>query len=194
MKTQTTPLSARPAGAAVLGLHRHASPHLDSAQLVEYLRTGTIHPLAKGDTKLQVEAKLGPPDSWKGQKPDYAWNGPELWDFHDSYAWHYNSLCVTFPDPLLAGLPGISLNYHTEIFGSVRFSPPFTGLPPLNFTIQDLLGMFERHKIHYKDVRPDRIEGIVLVTEGGIAAVSYGGNCTSKAPITYLFPHAFKST
>jgi hypothetical protein len=162
---------------------------LDSPQLVEYMRTGSIRPLAKGDTKSQVESKLGPPDSWKGHGPDYCWEGPYLSDFHDSYAWHYGSLFVVFPDAPICLLPGIHLNYYTQVFGPVRFSPPFAGLPLVTFTIRELINMLRRHNVQFEDVRPDMAESLILISEGGIAARSLGGDCSPEAQIIELFPH-----
>jgi hypothetical protein len=132
------------------------------------------------------------PERWKGQFPDYAWGGPEILDFHESCSWFYGSLCVRYPDPSVSGLPGISLNYNTQVFGPVRFSPPFTDLPLVNFTIRELIDMLDRHGVRFEDVRPDRTEGLVLISEGGVAAASLGENCSPKAQIVYLFPHDFK--
>jgi len=73
----------------MLGAHR-----MQSSLLAEYLRTGTIPPLAKGDSKRQVGAKLGPPDDWKGRIPHIGWEESPFADFHDSWAWHYGSLCI----------------------------------------------------------------------------------------------------
>jgi len=166
---------------------------MDSPLLIEYMRTGTIRPLAKGDTKNQVESKLGPPDDWKGRIPHIGWTGPPLTDFHDSWGWHYGSLCICFPEPFLYGLPGVSLDY-TEITKPIHFPHPFTDLPSSSFTIRDLIDLLEHHGVEFEDLRPDRVEGLILTSEGGVAVTSRDRNCSPKALVGYLFPHEFKRT
>jgi hypothetical protein len=165
---------------------------MESSLLLEYLRTGTISPLAKADSKRQVESKLGKPDDWKGRVAGIGWEGPPFADFHDSWAWHYGSLCVCFPHPQLHGLPGIHLDY-SELLKPVRFAPPFTDLPSSTFTISELIDLLRSHDIQFNDLRPDRFQGLVLVSEGGVAVSSRAGYCSSSAHVTYLFPHEFRS-
>jgi hypothetical protein len=100
-------------------------------------------------------------------------------------------LCVCFPDPSLNGLPGISLDY-TDVLKPIRFPGPFSDLPAAPFTIQELIDMLDRHGIQFDDSRPDRVEGFVLTSEGGVAASSRGGNCSPKARVAHLFPHEFE--
>ena len=40
---------------------------MQSRLLIEYMRTGWIAPLKKGDSKEVVETKLGAPEDWKGR-------------------------------------------------------------------------------------------------------------------------------
>ena len=165
---------------------------MHSSLFLEYMRTGTIPPLAKEDTKSEVESKLGPPDDWKGRIGGIGWEGPPFADFQDSWAWHYGSLCVRFPDPSLYGLPGISLDF-SDIFKPIRFLAPFGDLPSASFTIRELIDMLRSHDIQFEDLRPDRVEGLVLVSEGGVAVTSRGGDCSPNARVTYLFPHEFNA-
>ena len=72
---------------------------------LDYLRSGTIAPSSKSDTKSDVEAKLEAPDDWKGRISGFGWDGPLLTDFRQSWAWHCGSVCIAFPDARLSGLP-----------------------------------------------------------------------------------------
>src|SRR5258708_5232456 len=125
---------------------------MDSSQLLEYMRTGTIRPIEKGDSQNLVLSKLGPPGDWKGRKPDFAWDGPELLDFRDSDTWFYDSLTVRFPHPSRKRLPGICLNYNAQVW-PIRFSHPFTDLPLVQFTTRELIDMLDRHGVQFEDVR-----------------------------------------
>ena len=164
---------------------------MQSSLLLEYMRTGNITPLKKGDSKSEVEGKLGAPDDWKGRVGGIGWEGQLLTDYHDSWAWHYGSLCVRFPQPELYGLPGISLDY-SEILQPIRFATPFTDLPPTSFTTRELIDLLRHHDVQFEDLRPDRIEGLVLISEGGVAVSSRRGDPSPKAQVSYLFPHEYK--
>ena len=52
--------------------------------------------------------------------------------------------------------------------------------------------MLESHDVGFEDLRPDRGEGLVLTSEGGVAVASSGGNCPPQARVAYLFLHEFK--
>jgi hypothetical protein len=166
---------------------------MQSSLLLEYMRTGNITPLKKGDSKNEVEAKLGAPDDWKGRRGGIGWEGPLLTDYHDSWAWHYGSLCVSFPQPELYGLPGISLSY-SDVLKPIGFPPPFTALPHACFTLRELIDLLREADVQFSDNRDDRDArdaGAVIVSEGGVGVFTLHGNCSPKAQVTHLFPHEF---
>src|SRR5690242_12992820 len=160
---------------------------MESQLLLEYMRTGAIAPLKNGDTKEEIEAKLGAPEDWKGRRGGIGWKGRLLTDYHDSWAWHYGSLCVSFPDPSCEGLPGIGLDLG---FGGsshpVRFLPPFSELPQTPFTLGELTQLLDKHGVHYKRDR----EGL-WVSEGAIGALTSDGSCSPGKQIVYLSPRLY---
>jgi hypothetical protein len=154
---------------------------MHSSSLVEYMRHGTIAPLVKGDSKRDVEAKLGPPEDWKGRVGGIGWDGPLLSDYHESWAWHYGSLCVTFPDVNLYGVPGVSLSYST-ILKPIRFPSPFSELPPSPFSIEQLADLLRRYDVRFD--QPEAGESYNLLSAGGIAVVAQRGICEYFHPNT----------
>ena len=158
---------------------------MQSQLLIEYMRTGAITPLKKGDTKSQVESKLGAPDDWKGRIAGIGWVGSLFADYHDSWAWHYGSLCVCFADPRISGPPGISLSY-SDALKPIGFPPPFAELPQNRFTLRDLIDLLRSHDVRFNDNRGDREFGSVLVSEGGVGVVTLHGDCSPKAQVLYL--------
>jgi hypothetical protein len=164
---------------------------MKSRLLVEYMRTGAITPLKRGESKREIEAKLGPPDDWKGRVSGFGWVGPLLTDYHDSWAWHFGSLCVRFPQPELYGLPGISLSY-SDVLKPIGFPPPFAELPQTCFTLRELINLLRGHKIQFNDYRGDREAAGVLVSEGDIGVGTLHGNCSPKSRVTYLWPYEFR--
>ncbi len=155
--------------------------------LVEYMRAGVIAPLNKGDGKEVVEAKLGAPEDWKGRRGGLGWVGPLLTDHRDSWAWHYGSVCVTFPDAALQGLPGISLDLG---FGDpstpFRFPAPFAELPETPFTLQDLVEQLDEHGVRHRCHRAG-----LWVSEGDIGIVTSDGQYSPSARVIYLAPHPY---
>lgn len=168
---------------------------MQSRLLIEYLRTGTIPPLEKGDTKGEVEAKLGLPGDWKGRQRDFAWSGSPLTNPHDSWAWHYGSLCVTFDNPCYPRLlPGVSLNYHYAGIGTpVFFSPPFSELPQALFTLRDVIELMRDREIQFQDYRDNREREAILVSEGGIGITTRAWNVSPKAQVNHLFPCKYEA-
>jgi hypothetical protein len=75
---------------------------MQSQLLLEYLRTGTIAPLKKDDTKATVEAKLGVPSDWKGRVAGIGWQGPLFIDFRES--WHGTTVLFALGLPILISM------------------------------------------------------------------------------------------
>jgi len=169
---------------------------MQSSLLVEYMRTGAISPLKRTDTKRGVEAKLGAPLDWTGREGGIGWTGPLLTDFHDSWAWHYGSLCVGFH---LSGwkywTPGIRLDY--SINEPIIFPPPFEELPQQCFTLGELIELLRVHDIAFEDNRTDRAQkpGIfekpVIGSEGGVAVATLHCNDSSNAEVIRLYPYKY---
>ncbi len=176
----------RPKPEAQAGRNRH----MQSQLLVQYLRTGAISPLNKSNSKGDVEAKLGPPDDWKGRTGGIGWEGPLFTDFHESWAWHYGSLCVCFPYPGLFALPGISLIY-SSILRPIVFPPPFEDLPQTVFTLGEIIELLRVHDIRFTDNRSERQYDAVIVSEGGVGVGTLHGKCLPMTPVTYLYPHEY---
>ncbi len=160
---------------------------MQSRLLIEYMRTGAITPLKKGDTKEEVEAKLGAPEDWKGRQGGFGWVGPLLTDHRDSWAWHYGSLCVTFPDAALYGVPGIRLNLgFGDPSASFHFPAPFAELPQAPFTLQDLVDLLDEHGVRHRRHRAG-----LWVSEGDIGIVTSDGEYSPSARVVYLAPHPY---
>jgi hypothetical protein len=156
--------------------------------LVQYLRTGTIAPLKKGEPKAQVEATLGKPDDWRGRITCFTWEAPPLADFRDSQGWSYGSLGVQFDDRGLHN--GMTLDY-SEVLRPIQFLPPFHGLPATPFSVRDLIEMMDTYQIMFEDTRGDRDWPFIL-TEGGVAVATLHGNVSPKARVIHLMPYAPK--
>ncbi len=160
---------------------------MQSRLLIEYMRTGAITPLKKGDTKEEVEAKLGAPEDWKGRQGGIGWVGSLLTNYYDSWAWHYGSLCVTFPDRALKILSGISLDLgFGDPSAALRFAAPFAELPRTPFTLQDLVDLMDEHGIRHRHHRAG-----LWVSEGGIGIVASDGEYSPSARVIYLAPHPY---
>jgi hypothetical protein len=159
---------------------------IQSHLLAEYMRTGMIIPLTKDDRKRDVERKLGPPDDWKGRAWGFGWEGSLLADFRESWAWHYGSLCIRFPDE---SRTEVFLDY-SEILKPICFRSPFADLPNRKFTLRELVDMLRTFEIHFEDYRDVRPVDSILVTEGGVAVFTEGGNCAPSARVLYLHPNA----
>jgi hypothetical protein len=157
------------------------------------MRTGAISPLSKADTKREVEAKLGTPEDWIGRCRAFNWSGPLLADFHDSWAWHYGSLCVRFPQPDLPrryGLPGISLFY--DMIGEAMFPPPFEELPKKRFTLGGLIELLQFNHIQFNDNRGDQPgQKPVIVSEGAVGVITLHCKRSPNAEVIYLYPHEY---
>jgi len=162
---------------------------MESPLLLEYLRAGTIAPLKKGDSKEVVEAKLGVPDDWKGRVPGIGWCEPLLTNHHQSWAWHYGSLCIGFPDPSLSGPPGISLNMGID--GPVHFPPPFSALPTA-LKLRDIVGLLDKHRVPYNDYRGVRGAEFLLISEGDVCVYTRDWSCSPSAQVIYLLPKEFR--
>ena len=161
---------------------------MQSSLLLEYMRTGTVSPLNKADTKREVEVKLGTPEDWAGRRRSIGWTGPLIADFHDSWAWHYGSLCVEFPHPSLYGLPGIVLSYG--MMGvPIRFPPPFEELPQKRFTLGELIELLQVNDIQFNDNRGDRPDQKpVIVSEGAVCVATLHCKRSPDAEVIYLYP------
>lgn len=156
---------------------------MHSQLLIEYMRTGWMSPLKKGDSKEQVEAKLGPPEDWKGRADEYAWAGPLLKDYRDSWAWHYGSLCIAFPEPTGEIVPGISLNWGLGASATqARFPAPFTDLPQFPFTLGEFICLLDEEKVRYQQQRTG-----FWVSEG---AVAFAHELAAKERVMYMFPYS----
>jgi hypothetical protein len=163
-----------------------------SKLMLEYLRTGAISPLKKADGKSEVKAKLGPPNDWKGREAGFDWEGSLVTDYHDSWAWHYGSLCVSFPKEGLSGPLDISLNYMGGLW-PISFPSPFDKLPQAAFTLRELIDLMDNNSIQFNDYRGER-DSAILVSEGGVGVATAGGNCSPGAEVIYLFPDKFVPT
>src|SRR5260370_41460237 len=124
---------------------------MQSRLLIEYMRSGVITPLKKGESKGEGEAKLGALEDWKGRQGGIGWVGSLLTNYYDSWAWHYGSLCVTFPDSPLKGSPGISLDLgFVKPSAPFRFPAPFAELPQTPFTLQVLVELLDQHGVRHR--------------------------------------------
>jgi len=160
---------------------------MQSRLLIEYMRTGWIAPLKKGDSKELVEAKLGAPEDWKGRVCGFGWSGPLLTDYHDSWAWHYGALCVTFPDPTEQTEPGISLDLgFGDSSAPIRIPALFAELPQSPFTMRDLIGLLDEHGVRHKQHRAG-----FWVGEGDIAIGTATCEYSLDERVTFLFPHPY---
>jgi len=164
---------------------------MQSSLILQYMRTGAMSPLNKADTKSEVEAKLGTPEDWIGRILCFNWSGPLLANFHDSWAWHYGSLCVRFSQPNLPrryGLPGISL-FYDEI---AKFPPPFEKLPQKRFTLGELIELLQANHIRFDDNRGGQPgQKPVLVSAGGVGISTPHCQRSPDAEVTFLFPHEY---
>jgi len=167
---------------------------MQSPLLLEYMRTGAISPLKKTDTKREVEAKLGTPEDWIGRIVCFNWSGALLADFHDSWAWQYGSLCVSFSHPGLPkgyGPPGISLSYGMG-GEPIVFPPPFEELPQRPFTLGELIELLQLNHIQFNDNRGDRPgQKPVIVSEGAVGVATLHCKRSPNAEVIYLYPDEY---
>lgn len=129
---------------------------------------------------------LGSPQDWKGRTAGIGWEGPTITDCHESWAWHYGSLCISFSDTRLARLfPGVSLDY-SGILKPVFFRSPFQELPQVPFTISELTDFLLHHGVRFR-MSCD----YMLISEGGVAAVTRAGDTSPSAPVDYFWPNEY---
>ena len=146
----------------------------------EFLESGFLSPFSEGMTREQIVEYLGEPEEWLGKEQGFNWRSrPIPWE--QSLALIYGSVHFSFSQEILVGC---SVSYYDK---PLELPPMLSYLPNEIFTFKELCSHLTDRGISYMDLRKDKNDDTMLITEGLVHMGTWHMDKSDKAKIIGMF-------